>query len=120
IIYISYYFFKKSKTKYINIIFYSGVCLLLLVPLTSLIISKLYFSSSILKSLNQLSTGRLFYSANLWATLPVKFFGNHDFEFYNGKTRGSFGYVYNFVDNGWDQMILIQGLVPTFLLIFLI
>lgn len=103
--------------KYIYII---GSFLLWILPVLSIIFGKLYEKIPMLVNLNQFSTGRFQYSSWLWNTLSPKLLGNRDFKFSNGLHPGDVGYFYNFVDNGWDQLLLIQGIVSTLIVLIII
>ena len=100
----------KVLSKYIYIV---ATALLWILPLLSIYFGKFYDKIQFLMYLNQYSTGRFQYSGWLWNTLTPHLFGNRSFKFFNGLHAGDIGYLYNFVDNGWDQIILIQGIAST-------
>lgn len=103
--------------KFKNYLFMLGSVTLWLLPVISSIFGKYYNEIPMLQSLNQFTTGRLQYSSWLWDILSPKLFGNRWFQFSNGLQPGDIGYFYNFVDNGWDHLILIQGLISTLIVL---
>lgn len=114
IIYIVAILYRFIDLKVLNkSIYIIGSALLWILPLLSIYFGKFYDKIPFLIDLNQYSTGRFQYSGWLWNTLSPHLFGNRNFKFFNGLQAGDIGYFYNFVDNGWDQLILIQGIVST-------
>lgn len=108
---------RFDMKKFKHYIFMFGSITLWLLPLISSIFGKYYNQIPVLQKLNQFTTGRLQYSSWLWDTLSPKLFGNRWFQFSNGLQPGDIGYFYSFVDNGWDHLILIQGLVSTLIVL---
>ncbi|EOT49311.1 hypothetical protein IGK74_001341 [Enterococcus sp. AZ150] len=104
-----------TKRNIVNFFYRFNIFLLISIPIISVLTGKFYYSSLTLQKLSEFTTGRLIYSANLWKQLPFKFFGNSNYLFSNGLTKSDVGYFYNFVDNGWDHLILLQGLLSFFI-----
>lgn len=114
---LSYVIRKFEIKKFKQLIFLFGSLTLWMLPVASIILGKYYNQIPMLQNLNEFTTGRLQYSSWLWDVLSPKLFGNRWFQFSNGLKPGDIGYFYNFVDNGWDQLILVQGIVSTLIVL---